>query len=104
MKSGCYALGLVLALGAAGCGAIDAKNGSGNVISESRSVTDFTGVELSGSGKLIIEQSDVESLTITADDNLLPDLTAEVRDSRLLLGTKKVTQDVSGAGTVRKKS
>lgn len=81
-------LALVLAFGAAGCGAIDAKNGSGNVISESRPVKDFTGVELSGSGKLIIEQSDVESLTIMADDNLLPELTAEVRDSKLLLGTR----------------
>jgi hypothetical protein len=90
MKLGCYALALGLAVGAAGCGAIgfDARNGSGNVISESRSVKDFTGVEVNGSGKLIIEQSDVESLTITADDNLLPDLTSEVRDSTLRLGTR----------------
>src|SRR5204862_5664202 len=58
------------------------------VISESRPVKDFTGLELHGSGKLIIEQSDVESLTVTADDNLLPDLTSEVRNSRLVLGTK----------------
>jgi hypothetical protein len=88
MKLGCYALALVLGFAAAGCHAIDAKDGSGHVISESRSVKDFTGVELSGTGKLIIEQSDVESLTITADDNLLPELTSEVRDSKLMLGTK----------------
>jgi len=88
MKKASCILALVLAVCATGCGAIDAKSGSGNVISEARSVKDFTGVELSGSGKLIIEQSDVESLTITADDNLLPDLTSEVRDSKLKLGTK----------------
>jgi len=88
MRSAYGFLALVLALSAVGCDAIDAKNGSGNVISESRSVKNFTGLELHGSGKLIIEQSDVESLTITADDNLLPDLTAEVRDSKLVLGTK----------------
>jgi len=78
----------LLVIGAAGCHAMDAMHGSGNVISESRSVKDFTGIELSGSGKLIIEQSDVESLTITADDNLLPELTSEVRDSKLILSTK----------------
>ena len=85
-KNAC-ALVLLLALGS-GCGNLDARHGSGNVISESRTVKDFTGIELSGSGKLIIEQSDVESLTITADDNLLPDLTAEVRNSTLMLGTR----------------
>jgi hypothetical protein len=87
MKKISCAVVLLLALGCAGCHALDAMNGSGNVISESRPVKDFTGIELSGSGKLLIEQSDVESLTIVADDNLLPELKAEVRDSRLILGT-----------------
>lgn len=45
-------------------------------------------MDLSGSGKMIIEQSDVESLSITADDNLLPYLTSEVHGSRLSLSTK----------------
>jgi hypothetical protein len=89
MKKISCAVVLMLALSASGCHALDAMHGSGNVISESRSVKDFTGIELSGSGRLIIEQSDVESLTITADDNLLPELTSEVRDSKLILGTKE---------------
>src|SRR6185436_4592669 len=88
MKRKAFALVLLLGLSAAGCGTLDAKHGSGNVISESRSVKDFTGIELSGSGKLIIEQSDVESLTISADDNLLPELTSEVHNSKLMLGTR----------------
>ncbi len=88
MKREYCVLAVIFAFGAAGCGAIDARVGSGNVISESRPVQDFTGIELNGGGRLLIEQSDVESLTITADDNLLPDLTAEVRDAKLVLGTK----------------
>jgi len=70
----------------AGCGS--GTRGSGTVTSDSRKVSDFTGVELNGSGKLIIEQSDIESLSITSDDNLLPLLTSEVQGSTLKLGTK----------------
>lgn len=88
MRGKCSALVLALAFASAGCDMIDGTSGSGNVVSESRAVKDFTGVQLGGSGKLIIEQSDVESLTITADDNLLKYLTAEVRDHKLILGTK----------------
>ena len=80
-------IGLVLALGGSGCG-LNSTKGSGNIISEPRSVKDFTSVELSGSGTIVIEQSDAESLTITTDDNLLPYLTSEVVGSRLKLGTK----------------
>src|SRR5262245_55772641 len=71
-----------------GCMNLNATNGSGNVISESREVKDFSGIQLSGSGKLIIEQSDTESLTITSDDNLLSDLTSEVHNHTLMLGTR----------------
>ena len=62
--------------------------GSGNIKTESREVKDFTGVEVAGSAKLIVQQGEIESLTITADDNLLQHLTAEVQSSKLILGTK----------------
>jgi hypothetical protein len=87
MRRRFYMMSFVLALGLSGCG-LNSTKGSGNIISEARSVQDFTSVELSGSGTIVIEQSDAESLTITTDDNLLPYLTSEVVGSRLKLGTK----------------
>jgi putative autotransporter adhesin-like protein len=62
--------------------------GSGNVISESRDVGDFTEVVLSGVGQLHIAQTGSESLTIEAEDNIVPLLTSEVRGQRLVLGTE----------------
>lgn len=62
--------------------------GSGNVISESRDVGDFTEVVLSGVGQLHITQTGSESLTIEAEDNIMPLLTSEVRGQRLVLGTE----------------
>ncbi|MCJ7666613.1 MAG: DUF2807 domain-containing protein, partial [Actinobacteria bacterium] len=49
--------------------------GSGNVISEDRAVPGFSKISISGSGDLFIEQGDEESITITAEDNLIPLLT-----------------------------
>lgn len=65
--------------------------GSGNVTSEPREVSGFTAVSLSGSGHLILEQTGIESLTITAEDNILPYLTSEVRGTQLILGPKSNT-------------
>jgi Putative auto-transporter adhesin, head GIN domain len=62
--------------------------GSGRVVSESRNVSGFTGVDLEGIGELIIEQTGVESLTIQAEDNILPLLTSEVSNGILRLGTR----------------
>ena len=66
-------------------------NGSGHVETETRQVSGFTGIDLAGSGEVTIEQGDAESLTIEADDNVLPELTSEVSDSVLTLGTKPGT-------------
>ena len=77
---------IVLTALAGGCLSRDEVQGSGNVISEPRSVSGINVVELSGDTKLDIEQTGTESLTITADDNILPLLKSEVRDGRLRLG------------------
>jgi hypothetical protein len=70
------------------CFGSNAIQGSGTIKTEPRTVNGFTGVELSGSGKLIVEQGDTEALTITADDNLLEYLTSDVQNSKLMLATK----------------
>jgi len=60
--------------------------GSGEVITESRDVSGFDSVSLTGIGRVIITQGDDESLTIEADDNLMKYITSEVRDGTLELG------------------
>jgi len=59
--------------------------GSGQIGNESRQVSGFSKVELNGSGELTIEQTGTESLTISAEDNLLPKLSSEVSGDTLVL-------------------
>lgn len=61
--------------------------GSGEVVSETRDVTDFDGVDLSGQGHVTISIGDEFSLTISAEENIMPLLTSEVRGSTLVLGS-----------------
>jgi len=88
---------LAAALVFAGCGlpstggcTFKSVAGSGTIVTQTRPVTGFTKVSLSGTGQLVIEQSGSESLAITADDNLLPYLTSDVQVGELRLGTKDV--------------
>ncbi len=60
--------------------------GSGRLVTESRPAGGFTAVSVSGAGHLIIEQTGVESLQVTAEDNILPFVRTEVRGERLFLG------------------
>ncbi len=64
----------------------DSTVGSGQVISESRAVSGFHGVSLSGPGRLLIDRNGFESLVVTADDNVLPHLTSVVAGGMLELG------------------
>ena len=66
-------------------------NGSGQVATETRQVSGFTKIDLSGTGEVTIEQGAAESLTVEADDNVLPSLTSKVSDSTLKLGKKTGT-------------
>ena len=59
--------------------------GSGNVTRESRNVSNFNQVELQGIGNLTIQQTGSESLTIEAEDNIIPYLKTEVKNNRLTL-------------------
>jgi Malate synthase/Putative auto-transporter adhesin, head GIN domain len=64
---------------------------SGEVKTESRQVSGFTVVELQGLGDLTIEQTGAESLTIEAEDDILPKLTSDVSEGTLRLGIKPNT-------------
>jgi hypothetical protein len=64
----------------------DSVAGSGKIITEPRTVSGFSDVSLSGSGTVIIEQTGIESLAVTTDDNLLPYIKTEVKGNTLELG------------------
>ena len=67
------------------CGIIPTL-GSRNLISESRDVSGFERVEVSGGGSMDIIQDGTESLTVETDDNVMQYVTSEVRGGTLYLG------------------
>jgi Putative auto-transporter adhesin, head GIN domain len=68
--------------------ACSVTTGSGNVVSESRNVSGFTKIDLTGAGEVTIDQNGTEALTIEADDNLMPKVTSEVVEGTLRLGER----------------
>lgn len=68
--------------------AVGVTQGSGAVKTETRSVSGYSAVNLSGVGTLDIRQTGTESLTVTSDDNILPLLTSSVSGNTLRLGLK----------------
>src|SRR5215471_5120296 len=80
---------MLTSLLAAGCGPVVA--GSGKITTEPRNVSGFSAVSLNGSGRLVIEQTGSESLTVTGDDNLLPYIETYVSGKTLTIGEKSGT-------------
>lgn len=109
---------VMAAMAATGCnGWIFGLEGSGTASTETRSVADFDAVRLEGQGAAVIEVGPDASLTVEADDNLLPHLTSEVEGGTLVLGTDRQLDpkvpivftitvpnltglDVTGSGTI----
>ena len=61
--------------------------GSGIIKTESRSVSGFSSIAFNSEGKVTVQQTGKESLTINAEDNLLPLLESRVTDRILSIGT-----------------
>lgn len=81
-------LGIIMALTLSACTLpfVNTVRGSGNVITETREVSDFDAIRLDGAGGLTITQGENTSLQIEAEDNILPKLTSEVQEDKLVLG------------------
>ena len=60
--------------------------GSGDLITETRDVSGFDSIDLSGFGEVIVTQGGGESLTIETDDNIMEHVKAEVSGGTLNLG------------------
>ena len=71
----------------AGCGFTGVR-GSGVVKTERRDVAGFTEVWIAGSGDADIRQGEADSLTVEAEENLLPLLESRLDGKRLTLGTR----------------
>ena len=59
--------------------------GSGNKVTENRTISGVDRVELAIPAKLEIKQGSAEDLTVTADDNVLPYLTTNVSNGKLII-------------------
>lgn len=69
--------------------------GSGNIIKESRQVSGFHKVSVSGSGHLLISQGNTESLEIECDDNIAPHIRTIVRNGTLTIGPENTAVNPS---------
>jgi hypothetical protein len=75
---------MILAFALSAC-SVTVFHGSGNIITETREVSGFHGVELTALGDLSIQQGDKEELRIQADDNLMHHIISEVHDGILTI-------------------
>ncbi len=67
----------------------DGVDGSGNVTTQSRSISEsFTGVTADGGLEVVVEQGDAAAVTIEADDNIIPLIKTEVNGSILVIRTE----------------
>lgn len=84
ITTGAGLLTLTLLIGACDVNIIGVR-GSGDVVTEEREVSGFDEIDLRGSGTVSIAVTGTESLTIEAEDNIIPLLTTDVRGGRLVL-------------------
>ena len=83
MKKYIFAALVILAVVAASGCTTQGTAGSGNIVNQSQNVSGFNQVSVDGSGTLIITQGDKESLTIEAEDNILPNIKTSVNNNVL---------------------
>jgi hypothetical protein len=69
----------------------DATDEPSDVTSESRDVSGFDEVELTGVGDLSIQQAESESLVVEAEEDVIPKFRTEVKNNRLIIGPKPNT-------------
>ena len=65
-------------------------NGSGNIIKDTRQLSEFTSMSVSGSIKVEIKTGAVASLIVEADDNIMPHVITNVSDKNLSIKLKGI--------------
>lgn len=74
---------------------------SGQAVTETRPVANFQRVALAGVGKLLITQGEEESLTVTADESLLPYVVTSVKAGTLTLGLSPEARQLRPLGPIQ---
>ncbi|MCK9220307.1 MAG: DUF2807 domain-containing protein [Bacteroidales bacterium] len=101
MKSKVFSLSILfsLMLGMsnlfAGCNYLNGLHGNGNVVKETRPVSSFDALDVSGAFDVYIKQGDAEGLVIETDDNLLPSIKTTVVGHTLKIETKNPIHHVT---------
>lgn len=67
----------------------EAVQGSGTVISEDRHVSTFNKIRLKGKGNVILTKTDVQSVEIVTDDNIMALIETTVSGNELIISYKK---------------
>jgi Putative auto-transporter adhesin, head GIN domain len=73
----------------AACNVITGAHGDGDVLKETRKITPFDGIDVSGAFDIILKQGATEDVTVEADANLLPIIRTEVVGGTLRIDTRK---------------
>lgn len=76
---------LMICLSSSGC----SLNGSGTVITESRNVETFTGIELKCSANVYLKQGNEQSVKIEAEGNLIQFISTTISDKKLIIKDDK---------------
>lgn len=85
-------LNIGLVIGLTGCNLISTTSnviGSGNVKTEKRSLASFASLDVKFVGSIQVRSQGQESLEITGDDNIIPLITTEVKNSTLYIRPSK---------------
>ena len=82
-------MALVATLALPACDMVHCVHGSGNKVTETRKVKDFTRIKVDGGFKIILKQDSSLNLTINTDDNIMKILETNVTGNRLHIHTRK---------------
>jgi len=62
--------------------------GNGQVVTQSRAIGNFTQIEARGASDVLVRVGPAPSLAITADSNIIPQLSSEIRGDKLVLESR----------------
>ncbi|MEX1247998.1 MAG: head GIN domain-containing protein [Anaerolineales bacterium] len=78
-------------------------SGSGNLVTETRDLGQFSSIDIQYPSDVVVRLGDSETIAITADDNLMPQLVTQVSGDRLVIRTEERNwaQRVNASETVQ---
>jgi hypothetical protein len=85
----------LLVFAASSCIMITGITGSGNVVTEERSVSGFDKVAISAGMNLYLEQGSKEYLKVEAEDNIIRNIITEVKNGKLVIKYKNLIGGIS---------